>query len=254
MDSKAVDRALRELFWPALKEVGFTRRKGRTAWRDRPGAIQVVNIQSFNSYLAEGLGATTYSFSINLGVFFDALAARSSIGALVADRTRPQEYHCQTRKRLMKGLAQPNVPRRAWMGLGPQRPSLGRWSDRPDVYLVLPDGSNVDATVLDGRARMLAEGLPWLDRVSDPGEAMRCFFEVPDTSARPGISSEGYGGAIGSPNRLRAIAGLAAASGDWELLRWTIDEMSRQTYFTSHPAELDMLRAELQATPTGEAG
>jgi hypothetical protein len=38
MDSKAVDAVLRELLWAELKRQGFTRRTGRTAWRDQGDA------------------------------------------------------------------------------------------------------------------------------------------------------------------------------------------------------------------------
>ena len=38
----AVDKALRADFWPALAGIGFNRRTGRTAWRDRPHCVQTV--------------------------------------------------------------------------------------------------------------------------------------------------------------------------------------------------------------------
>ena len=225
MDSKRVDAALRERLWPELRRHGFSRRTGRTAWRDRGSAVQVVNVQSFNSYLAEGIGATTYSFAVNLGVFFDAIANQSPIGGFIPDRTRPKEHLCQLRRHEVKGFAQPNEPVRSRLGLGRARPPLGSWRDRPDVWLVLADGSNVDMCVDDAAARVLTEGLPWLDRVSDPMEAIRCFHEVEDRSAAVGVASETYGGALGSPNRWDGIVGLAEALGDEDLLAWAREEM-----------------------------
>jgi hypothetical protein len=246
MDSKDVDAVLREVLWPALKAQGFSRRTGRTAWRDQGDAVGVVNVQSFNSYLADGLGATTFSFGVNLGVFFPAIADRSPIGAFVKDRSRPREVECQARLHLTKGFAQP--PRPARSGLRPWGPKAppDRWRDRPDVWLVLPDGSNVREAVADAAERVLADGLPWLDRLSDPREAVRLFHEAEDVFVPPGVMTESYGGSLGSPNRWRAIAALAAATADLDLLAWSIDEMSAHPYWLDRGDELARLRDEME--------
>jgi hypothetical protein len=227
MDSKVVDAGLRQVLWPELRRRGFSRRTGRTAWRDHGDAVQVVNVQSFNSYLADGIGATTFSFALNLGVFFRSIANRSPLGGFIPDHKRPKEHLCQLRKHLVKGFEQPNEPVRSWFGLRPDKSSLGQWRDRPDVWLVLPDGSNVDACVADAAEAVLTRGLPWLDRVSDPREAIRCFQEAEDTSAEVGVDSETYGGALGSPNRWDGILALAEATGDQSLLNWANEEMGR---------------------------
>lgn len=214
-DSRDVNRALREMIWPVLKTMGFSRRTQRTAWRDRVGSIQVVNFQSFNSYLAEGLATTTFSFGVNLGVFYPAIAEGSSVAAFIKDRSRPAEYHCHARNHLGKGIAQPNEPVvRRWFDPRPRSPALGTWVDRPDVWFVLPDGSNVDLVVADALERILGVGIPWLDRLSDLAEARRHFEAVEDSEQAPGIVAEHYGGAMGSPARWHAIGALSAALGD----------------------------------------
>lgn len=245
MESKDVDVALREMLWPALKTRGFSRRTGRTAWRDQGHAVGVVNVQSFNSHLAEGLGATTFSFGVNLGAFFPAIADRSPIGAFVNDPARPPEFQCHARKHLTKGFAQP--PRPARRGLRPWRPKAppDRWRDRPDVWLVLPDGSNVREAVADAAERVLADGLPWLDRLSDPREAVRRFHEAEDEFVPPGVMTESYGGSLGSPNRWRAIAALAAATADLDLLAWSIGEIAAHPYWLDRGEELESFREEM---------
>jgi hypothetical protein len=249
VDSKVVDQALRAVLWSALKRAGFSRRTGRTAWRDRGDAVECVNVQSFNTYLASGMGATTYSFGVNLGVFFEAIATRSSMGAFVNDYSRPKEYQCHLRKFLTKGFAQPNVLSKPMFGIGPSRPSLGTWIDRPDVWLVLPDGSNVEVTVNDATERVIADGLPWFDAVSDPREAIRRLVDEPDIFAGQDAPREMYGGALGSPSRWNAIGALAAAGGDWVLLRRAVDEMSEQPYYRDRPTDLERLRQELLSHP-----
>jgi hypothetical protein len=240
IDSREVNRALRESVWPALKPLGFSRRSERTAWRDHPTSIQVVNFQSFNSYLAQRLASTTFSFSVNLGVFYPAIAAMSSMAAFIKDRTRPVEQHCHARFHLGKGLPQPDgqVPRR------PSDPRVTRLAgDRPDVWFVLPDGSNLEAAVVDARDQILSVGIPWLERLSDLSEARRHFREVANSYQRPGIVAEQYGGTLGSPNRLHKIGALSAALGDGAGVNWAIDQMSVEPYYGDHPADLELLRA-----------
>jgi hypothetical protein len=214
IDSKAVNRALREIVWPDLKSLGFSRRTPRTAWRDRPDAIQVVNFQSFNSYLADAIGATTFSFGVNLGVFYPVIAEQSSLAPFRPAPTRPAEWLCQARKHLAKGIVQPNepAPRRWFDPRRPQQP-LGAWVDRPDIWYVQRDGSNIDLVVNDARDRILDVGIPWLDALSDLREAQRRFQAVESSGLAPGIGDEDYGGAIGSPNRVEAVGAISIALG-----------------------------------------
>lgn len=247
VDAKAIDRALREELWPRLKAAGFDRRVGRTAWRDRGPAVQCVAIRSFNAHLADLMGATTFSIAVSLGVFFAAIAERSQVGRFVRDRARPKEPQCHLRRNLTKGFAQPVDHRRPIAGLDPRVPTLGEWKDRPDVWLILTDGSNLATCVRDATEQVTARGLPWLDRLSDPTEAIRCLLEKPDVFGDQGVLLEWYGGAVGSPGRLQRAGALAAAVGDLELLRELVDRMSEQPYWVDHPHDLDVLRMELAA-------
>jgi hypothetical protein len=203
--------------------------------------------------MASVLGATTYSFGLNLGVFYEDIASRTALGAFIGDQTRPKEYDCQLRKHLVKGVAQPNLLARPRFGLGRSRPTLGEWRDRPDVWLVRPDGSNLDAMCRDATDRLVNDGLPWLDAVSKPDEAIRRFFEWPDSESAPGILDEHYGGSIGSPSRWLSIGALAAASGDWDLVRVAVEAMSGQLYYRDHPQELVRLQSEFESNAGGYA-
>ncbi len=68
MDSKVVNKAIRDVIRPFLKENEFTKFTGRDSWRVKKDTIEVINFQSFNSYNADILGVTSFSFGVNLGV------------------------------------------------------------------------------------------------------------------------------------------------------------------------------------------
>jgi hypothetical protein len=201
VDSRFVDTYLRRFLWSELKAIGF-RRSGRTAWRDRPHAVQVVCIQSFNSYLAEGIGATTFSFTVPIGVFYPVIAEYDPVPSFHGDPARPAEWHCHARNHLGKGISQE-----------------GEWfpkplTDRPEVWFVRPDGSNVEAVVTDARDQILSVGLPWLERLADLREARRAFAEDPGTSIAFGLGGEHYGGSLDSANRFYSIEALSTLIDD----------------------------------------
>jgi hypothetical protein len=245
MDSKVVDAALRRHVWPALKTVGFERRKGRTAWRDRGSAVQIVNIQSFNSYLASVLGSTTFSFSVNLGVFLESIAALSSMAQFVDDRARPRVEAGHARKALTKGVDQ-SLPALLRDFNEPPAPlEYGAWIDRPDLWYVLPTGTNVDAVTIDACDRLIGDGLGWLDRMSESRELLGALLERPDQFGDRGVMLENYGGALGSPSRWRSIGALGVALGERHLVQQAIDAMSVQSFWVDYPTDLETLRTTL---------
>ncbi len=108
MDSKVVSRQIRIHVWPVLKAAGFDHLVGRNAWRHSRYKVDVLNFQSFNSYLATQVGCTTFSFSLNLGCYL------TFVPALYGDSQDPgkgvllpQEYECHLRRRLRKTIPQP---------------------------------------------------------------------------------------------------------------------------------------------------
>ena len=254
IDSRVVNRALRQIVWTALQPLGFTRRTQRTAWRDRPDSIQVVNFQSFNSYAAEVMATTSYSFAVNLGVFYPAIAERSAVARFIKDQSRPAEPHCHARKILSKGIAQSDEVAPARRVDPRSSPTAGQWVDRPDVWFVVPDGSNVNAVVSDALSRILEVGIPWLERLSDLREARGHFREVEDSWQGRGLLAEHYGGTLGSPSRLHSIGALSAALGDEAGLDGAIDKMSIESYYIDHPENLELLRGAQRQHDTPRRG
>ena len=204
MDSREVNRVLKRVVWDELKGHGFVERIGRTAWRRGEHGIDVVNFQSFNAYLAEQICATTFSFSVRLGVAYP-------VGPSPSDR--PKESQCQARRTPRKGVVQEILARRRrWFAVDPEADEWEtRDMDRPDVWFVEADGSNTEWLANDAIGQIIAQGLPWFDELADPDRALEIFSTREGTNLAPGIGGDFYGGALGSPTRLATIASVQAS-------------------------------------------
>jgi hypothetical protein len=147
MDSSHVNRELRAVVRPALQTHGFSAFTSRTAWRYREGRIDVVNFQSFNDYLATGVGCTTFSFTLNLGIY---LLDQPPPGRPLREKggqARPEEWLCHLRFHPHRTLEQPELGRR-------------------DIWYLDPGGRYLEAAVRDARTVILEVGLAWFDRLS----------------------------------------------------------------------------------------
>ncbi len=185
ISSEDVDHALRNVVWPALRDRGFADHTARTAWRDKPAQVDVVNFQSFNTYNAGVLGITTFSFAVNLGTFARCRATEQI--AQTDGELRPAEYECDFRLRLMRGFPQDH--------------------DNPDTWAVDESGNNLQALVEDARQQILSEGLDWFAGLDGLDAMLTHAREAPeDMSATWGM------GNLGSPHRRGLVAALVKAN------------------------------------------
>jgi hypothetical protein len=161
MDSKAVSRELWNAVRPDLKGAGWTSFSSRTARRFSEPHIDVVNFQSFNSYLASAIGSTTYSFSIRLGCFLSDIphsGIKAKDGLLM-----PEEHHCHLRYTIHKKFSQPEC-------------------ERTDVFYVDAKGQYLPTVVEAVRQGIATEGLSWFQRFSDMREVLRTLMEDDEAS------------------------------------------------------------------------
>ena len=178
MDSKRVNQEIRAVVRPALRAHGFTVFTERTAWRYAPGRIHVVNFQSFNDYLATGVGCTTFSFALNLGQWLTCVPPDDSRIALRKGLLAPQEYHCHLR-------------------LHPHRSIHQRELERRDIWYINDDGSYLAPVMNDARDVILGTGLAWFDRWSSD-DAVDALLRESTSVATDGTD---IGGGLGSPGR-----------------------------------------------------
>ena len=201
MDSKVVSRAIRAVVRPALRDAGFTVFRGRDAWRVLDDQTWVVTFQSFNAYLAEGVGCTTYSFSVRLGLHLAASEIAPSAGDSL-----PKEYEASFRFTALKRLSQPWF--HPW--------GVPSASDRRDVWFVLEDGENLEQVVVDARDVIVTSGLRQLEAYRDPLYAYCALFDYGrHWPPRPIDADIGVvpSGAYGSPRWQELVAALAGRLG-----------------------------------------
>jgi hypothetical protein len=197
MDSKVVTRELRAVVRPMLQGAGFTIFRDRNAWRRFDDQTWVVNFQSLNSYLAEGVGCTTYSFCVRLGLHLTDDPAASG----GRDVGLPREYESSFRFSGLKRLRQPWF--RPWGDATP--------SDRRDVWFVRQDGSNLAEVVGDVRDLVADSGLRQLEAYGDPLYAYCALFDYARRWPPRGLDGIEVipSGAYGSP-RWRGLVDVLA--------------------------------------------
>jgi hypothetical protein len=163
VDSKDVNKQLRTKIRPLLQAAGFTKFTARNSWRRLDETMWIVNFQSYNSYLADGIGCTTFSFGVNLGVFFDFYQRAPDAPPV----EWPPEPAAVLRFHALKRLSQPVF--------NPYGRHPGK--DRPDVWFVAEDGSNLDEVIDDARGVIEEHGLPALRLYDDPLYSYCALFD-----------------------------------------------------------------------------
>lgn len=160
MDSKIVNKAIKQHIFPLLKSNGFEVFTQRTAWRYGTNKIDVINFQSFNSYLAGSLGCTTFSFGVNLGIYFKDIPNQFP-GHSFKERAGypcPQECECHFRKPLLKKLQQIDFSRK-------------------DIWYIDPEGTYLELSLNDVKQELESSGLTWFQRYEDMNMVLRTLLE-----------------------------------------------------------------------------
>jgi len=187
IDVKDVNRALRRSLWPFVKERGFQFRTDRAAWRYRDGGVDLIEVQSVGSG-ADAVGCTTFSFSAYAGslpTFMGTGAVESHRGIpSEMPKARPHYWDMPLQFGIEKTIHQP------WFEPFAHAPSPGtpkpmlvhrqglmkvlrrERHDRPDIWYVLPDGSNLDEVVEDLVSAVTSQVVPLLDRMQNPCELL----------------------------------------------------------------------------------
>ena len=184
IDRNFVTREFKHFIWPLCKVYGFSKISGRTMWRFREGATDVINLQGDRwNTLGE-----PQRFFINLGVYLTGIErswVRQERG-----RALPSEGDCDLRGAL----------RRTMLG------------GRTDVgWAIAPDGSDVEEVMRSLQAAFEDDGFPWFRRFWEPDQILHYMMETERGNNEIGL------GRLGSPSRTRMIGLYALSLGRHDL-------------------------------------
>ncbi len=161
ISSTDVNRVLRRVLHPALRSVGFTKFRGRCAWRYNSDCVWALQIQAVGNYFSLVTGFPSMSLGGELCIFFPDFPS--------PDPTRPENRppcdsdgqflpkppDCQIRYPLQVQLDQS-----ADCATTVSPPN----HTRDDVWYVRPDGSNVQSVVEDICRSVVQWGVPLLQK------------------------------------------------------------------------------------------
>lgn len=170
MDSKIVNKVIKQNIWSLLKEHGFSNFTSRSAWRYCSDRIEIINFQSFNSFLAEVVGCTTYSFAVNLGIYYTNIpdqypnsAIKKKDGYLL-----PKECRCHLRKVLHKSLSQSELARN-------------------DIWYINHTGDNLELAMNDAKQMLNTDGLKWFEKYSNMEMVLETILNEEETNGTHGF-------------------------------------------------------------------
>lgn len=158
MNRQVINKLIRSEVWPMLRRQGFCSFDSRNAWRYRGPFVDVVNFQSFSAYLADGIGCTSFSFALNLGVF---LGHSTLIWPTKSDPKglpRPSESACPFRAHLKKRFAIDGF-------------------DRADIFFIDEEGRTTAAVFREAFALLEDQALPWFQAFTDLDAVSRVLVD-----------------------------------------------------------------------------
>lgn len=162
MDSKVVNKAIKKEIFPFLKENGFSEFNSRNAFRLSEQQVDMINFQSFNSYLAYGVGCTTYSFAINFGVYYKCYEKTPWFNGVIP--SKQSEYIWMEYGRVKKTLSQAKL-------FHPYGKHNGK--DRGDTWYIKEDGSNLDEVIKNAKDNISKGGFKFFESKSNLSEVIK---------------------------------------------------------------------------------
>ncbi|CAL2060553.1 hypothetical protein [Tenacibaculum sp. 190524A05c] len=192
LDSKEVTKLINNIIRPVLIENGFKNYTGRKYWRYSSEKIDVISFQSFNSYNAEVLGCTTFSFAVNLASFLNYIPSDTQFKEKKGLK-RPDESQGYFRRSIKKSIEQKEFP-------------------REDIWLIDEKGKYLVNAINDCKNQIENTAFTWFSKFEAKQEVLRILKEDDNDMKE----TWGFGN-IDSPNRNKLIAYTAVSLGETNL-------------------------------------
>ena len=157
MDSKQVTNEINSVIRPILKENGFEKYTGRTYWRYKRDRIDILNFQSYNSYNAEVMGCTTFSFAVNLATFLNYMPTEIGIKEKNGLK-RPAESNGHFRSSIKKNFKQKEF-------------------ENENIWFIDDDGKYLTDAVNDCKNQIEKNAFQWYDQFDNKRNLLRIYLE-----------------------------------------------------------------------------
>lgn len=176
IDSRVVKKEIKLKVFPFLKQNGFEEFSNRSAWRYYNNKfIHVISFSSFNSYRAENLWCTTFSFMVNIWIFI--IWDKKNI-KIKNDKFLPEEYECHLRNKLKRSFIQ-TTDKYSYSYECYLKEQIKNWTKKEDIIKMKPIFSNEDIWYISTNWKYLEESIndvikqitefafPWFNKYSD---------------------------------------------------------------------------------------
>ncbi len=157
-----VNKLIRRVVSPALRECGFTKVRTRNNWKYLEDRVWYIMIRSVGSYFSDVTGYPPQSLTAEYGVYFTDFPPNPRPALSTTPKTDkdglvvPKEHECHYRNSLENISSQKKL-----------RISISSEVERrrTDVWWISPDGSNMEEAVEDIRLSLLQNAIPKMERV-----------------------------------------------------------------------------------------
>lgn len=161
IEMKDVNKEIRAVINPFMKDHGFTIIKGKNFWVPGTDRVRMMEIRAVGAYFSEISGWPSMSLTAWLGMFYVQYADSSYTKWCKHDEMGnlfPREWQCQVRAELQCTLDQARHQKNL---------EIKQEKMRTDIWWVDRDGSNLSEVVRDIRNKIESHGLNWFEQKSD---------------------------------------------------------------------------------------
>lgn len=157
--SLEINKVIRKILTPTLKENGFTKVNTRHNWAFIDHCIWVLDIAAVGKYFSDVTGWPPMSIHVELGIYYDFLPPENSdIKTGSKGELLPKVHQCQLRNDLFCNIDQANYTSHL---------NNSAEADRKDIWWIETDGSNIEEVISDIKHSFLNSGLDWFCKYTD---------------------------------------------------------------------------------------
>lgn len=167
--SPEINKVIRKILSPTLRENGFSKVNTRNNWGWHDHCIWVLNIQAVGNYFSEVTGWTPSSLTVCGGIYFDFIPPLEKVKTDEKGNLLPKYHECPIQflefectldqTKYIKHLDNPAERKRT------------------DIWWIEPDGSNVEQVITNITDVFLKKGLDLFKKYTDLEVAFRYIEE-----------------------------------------------------------------------------